>query len=69
MGGQGLPSFVNGCSIPCSETGQALGERLEGLTNKAGPTIAAPLQPATESGRIHVTVSRWQERAIHTQRR
>ena len=30
MGGQGLPSFVNVCSIPCSATGQALGERLEG---------------------------------------
>jgi hypothetical protein len=30
MGGQGLPSFVNVCSIPWSETGLSPGERFAG---------------------------------------
>jgi hypothetical protein len=45
------------------------GKGSRGLTNTAGPISAAPLQPAPESGRIPVMVSRWQARAIHTQRR
>ncbi len=50
MGGQGLPSFVNVCSIPCSETGLSRGERLEGAHEQSRSKQRSSLETCDRIG-------------------